>query len=102
MTLYDLATVMRSKNAGPFTLTIDLIFSSQGEMERAMRAPDMTAEAIAERYGVDSQQVTIHCLPPACAIKVTLPRHVPSGSPGDTDVYGSQQHMALAGLEIPE
>ena len=102
MILYDLATVIRSKNAGPFTLTIDLIFPSVADVDRALRAPGMTPEAIAGLYAVDPDQVSIHCLRSACAVKVTLPRRISSGAPGDTDVYGSQQHMALARLEIPD
>ena len=100
MTLYDLATVIRSKNAGPFTLTIDLIFPSLEDMDRALQAPGLTPAAIADRYGVEPGQVSIHGLRPACAVKVTLPRRVSSGAPGDTDVYGSQQHMPLADIEV--
>ena len=33
-------------------------------------------------------------------IKVTLPRQISSGAPGDRDVYGCGQHFPLAGLEL--
>jgi hypothetical protein len=100
MTLYDLATVIRSKNAGPFVLTVDLIFDSPSALERALSAPGMAVERIAARYGVDAACVGIHTLRPACAVKITLPRRVSSGSAGDTDVYGSQQHMPVAGIRV--
>ena len=38
----------------------------------------------------------------AYAIKITIPRLVPSGDPGDTDVYGAQQHAPLLDIEIPD
>ncbi len=38
---------------------------------------------------------------PANAIKATIKRPVVSGALGETDVYGSQQHAPLLGLEVP-
>jgi hypothetical protein len=37
----------------------------------------------------------------AYAFKATLPRLVPAGDIGDTDVYGAQQHAPLLDIEIP-
>ena len=102
MTLYDLAAVIRSKNAGPFTLTIDLLFGSAADMERALRAPGLQTGSIADLYGVDENSVRIHQLPTACAVKVTLPRQASSGSAQDRDVYGSQQHMLLGLVPVSE
>lgn len=102
MTLYDLAAVVRSKNAGPFTLTIDLIFRSEDDVGRALRAPGFEGGSIARLYGVDESSVRIHELPAACAVKVTMPRKHSSGSAADRDVYGSQQHMLLAAIRVPE
>lgn len=100
MTLYEIAEVIRSKNAGPFTLTVDVMFESELEMDRVLAAPEFTPDAIAGLYDVPSGSVSVHVLREARAVKVTLPRQVPSGSPGDRDVYGSQQHMALANITI--
>ena len=103
MTLYDLATVIRSKNAGPFTLTIDLIFASEADMDSALAAPGLTPDSIAGLYNVPASAVAVHELRQACALKITLPRRVSSGSARDRDVYGSQQHMPLGriGLNRP-
>ena len=35
------------------------------------------------------------------AFKATLPRLVPAGDIGDTDVYGAQQHGPLLDVDIP-
>lgn len=100
MTLYELATVVRSKNAGPFTLTIDLIFASEADMDRALRSPGFDRESIAKLYSAHTESVAIHELRTACALKISLPRDIPSGSVGDRDVYGSQQHMPIAKIHI--
>lgn len=100
MTIYELASVVRSKNAGPFLLTIDMLFDSPDDLARVLQSPGITPAAIAQSYGVAADQVRVHVWRSACAIKVTLPRGVSSGAPGDRDVYGSQQHLPLACIEI--
>lgn len=100
MTLYDLASVIRSKNAGPFTLVIDLFFDSESDLDLVLSSPSCSRAAIAELYEVSPDRVSIHVLRQAYALKVTLPRRVSSGSPTDRDVYGSQQHFPLAGVRV--
>ena len=100
MKIYELATVIRSKNAGPFTLTIDLLFDSAADLRRVLGSPDFQAEAIASLYGTTAGAVHIYPFERVLAIKVSLPRPVSSGAPGDVDVYGSQQHLALGEIEI--
>ena len=39
-------------------------------------------------------------VPMALAIKVTLPRPIVAGTPGDRDVYGAQQHRPLLDIEL--
>ena len=101
MRLYDIAKIIRSKNAGPFTLTIDLIFNNVDDFESVLNSPGFTPARIAELYHVQSQSVRIRPFERVLAIKIAMPRPVASsGSPGDTDVYGSQQHFPLANVEI--
>lgn len=101
MRLYDLATIMRSKNAGPFVVTIDIFVRDAADLQRVMDAPDMCAETIAGLYDCDPQDVQIRPQRPACAVKVSFPRpSVSSGAPGDRDVYGCQQHFPLGDIEV--
>ena len=37
---------------------------------------------------------------PALAVKIGLPRLIRSGSPGDTDVYGAQQHAPMLTIDL--
>lgn len=96
--LADLAKVVRSKNAGPTLVTIDVLFADTLSLERALRAFD--AAAIARLYGLPPHRVKVIAFVPALAIKVVMPRRLVAGEPGDRDVYGAQQHAPLLGLEI--
>ena len=100
MKLTDLARVVRSKNAGPTTLSIDLMFADATAWRRACAAPSLAAAAIAPLYGVPTQRVQVIPYEPALAIKIVLDRTIIAGSPGDTDVYGAQQHGPLLGIEL--
>jgi hypothetical protein len=101
MRLYDCASVMRSKNAGPFTLTIDLMFDDQGPFDEVLASAGFCEERIADLYGVDATSVAIRPFPQIRTIKVSMPRPgAGSGAPGDRDVYGCQQHFPLGDLEI--
>lgn len=100
MRLIDIARVIRSKNAGPTTLTLDLLFNDAAGYERASAAPALSAEAIAARYGVPRERVQVMPYPAALAMKISLDRVVVAGDPGDRDVYGAQQHAPLLEIEL--
>lgn len=100
MKLYEVAKVIRTKNAGPFTLTLDLIFKRAMDYESVLASPRFTAKKIAALYKALPETVQIHPFRRILAVKVTMPRPVGSGAPGDCDVYGSQQHFPLAQIEI--
>jgi hypothetical protein len=99
----QVAPVIRTKNAGPFRLTMDLLFVDRDVYERVKASGLITRERIAELYGVTPEQVTDFVwFDPGRACKATLVRPVSSGAVGDTDVYGAQQHAPLLGLELPD
>ncbi len=100
MKLIDVARVIRSKNAGPTTLTLDLMFNDEKSYQRALAAASLKAAAIAPLYGLKTEQVKVIPYPAAVAIKIVMDRNVVSGDPGDRDVYGAQQHGPMLGVEI--
>ena len=100
MKLVDIARVIRSKNAGPTTLTVDLMFNDSAAFERALQAPALKAEAVALLYGLEPGQVEVIAYPPAVAMKIVMDRKVIAGDPGDRDVYGAQQHAPLLGVDV--
>ena len=99
--LGSLATLVRSKNAGPFRYTLDVVFSDEDSYRAVLAANVITREAVAKLYGLTIEDVTtVRSFDAARAIKVTLRRTIPSGSPGDGDIYGAQQHAPLLDLEV--
>jgi hypothetical protein len=97
----DLAQVCKSKNAGPFELTIDVVFDDPATFEKVKRTGVLSPSLFARLYGVRTEDVLFTVYDAALAFKATLPRLVPAGDIGDTDVYGAQQHAPLLEIEIP-
>lgn len=103
MKLSDLATVIRSKNAGPFELTFDVLFATHDDFERVVKSEVLSANKFATLLHIPvSDVLSVVEFEPALAIKVTIKRVRSSGAFGETDVYGAQQHAPLLGLEIPD
>jgi hypothetical protein len=100
MKLIDCARVIRSKNAGPTTLSLDLMFETEAMYQRALASPALTREAIAPLYGLPGELVQVIPYAPALAIKIVLARKIIAGDPGDRDVYGAQQHGPMLEVEL--
>jgi hypothetical protein len=88
-------TLIRSKDAGPFMLTLDLFFTDADARRAFMSAGVFSAERIGELYSVDPALVQIFELPDIDALKISFPRPVASGEFGDTDITGGQQYGVL-------
>jgi len=96
MKLTELASVIRSKNAGPYLLTLDVLFKDRACYEKFKAAGLMTEKKAAELYGINKDEVlSVIFFDPADALKITLNRPIVSGGYGDTDIYGAQQHAPL-------
>ena len=97
--LKDLAKVIRSKNAGPFEITFDVMFDDAEIYERVKQSGALDRVKLAHLYGVTDQDVVV-CMffDPALAFKLTLKRKWAQGSIGERDTFGAAQHAPL--LEI--
>jgi Domain of unknown function (DUF4387) len=100
MKLVELARTVRSKNAGPLKLTLDLLFDEEAAYHRALQSPALEPGAIARLYRRTDGTVHVLPYPAALAIKIVMDRVVASGDIGDRDVYGAQQHAPLLDLEL--
>ena len=96
------AAVIRSKNAGPFELTLDIMFKEEEHYLLLRKLKFFTKELFAELYGVSVEQILrVVYFDPALAVKCTMIRPLVSGALGDTDIYGAQQHAPLLFLKVP-
>lgn len=101
MQLHQMASLIRSKNAGPFTLTFDILFAEEESYERVKASGALTAESFAELYGVSHNQVRFFTCDNAKAFKISIPRPFPAGDPADADLHGGQQAAPLMTIEVP-
>jgi len=99
--LKDIALVLRSKNAGAFVLTVDVIFKTQDDYDRIVGAHALQPDQIAAAYRLRPSDVQVIPYPKVLSVKVTMPRRVGSGDLADADVYGAQQHVPLMLMEVP-
>lgn len=99
--LDEIARVIRSKNAGPFCLTLDVLFGDEASYRRVAAAGAITRETMAALYRQPAEHVQVYHHPAALAMKVSIVRAAPAGSLRDTDLYGAQQHVLLYPIEIP-
>lgn len=98
--LWELARLVRSKNAGPFTITIDVMFDDRATYERVRDSGVLNQQLIADLYDVPVEAVHYTEHEAALSLKMSLPRTHSSGALGDTDVFGGQFHGPLVELEV--
>ena len=100
MKLRDAARVVRSKNAGPTLLTIDILAADEERYRRIAASPALAPDALAGHLGLPRGTCEVTRIDRALAVKLTVGRPIVAGSPGDRDVYGAQQHRALLDIDL--
>jgi hypothetical protein len=99
--LSDLAKTIRSKNAGVDRITFDVIFVDRETYELVKRSRALTRQSVAALYNIPEARISDFVeYDPGCAVKFTINRERPSGSPGDPDIFGSQQYAPLLGVLV--
>jgi hypothetical protein len=101
--LSEIAKTIRSKNAGVDKITFDVIFTERADYDLVRRSGVLSRAAICRIFGIPESRISDWIeFDPALAIKFTMFRTDSSGSPGDADIFGSQQYGPLLGIEVPE
>ncbi len=99
--LKDIAKVIRSKNAGPFEMTMDIIFKDSKDYQAVKDKKIITKELISELYNIPIEKIiSFVYFDIANGIKITLPRPRMQGSVGETDMHAAQQHVPLMFVEV--
>ena len=100
--LVELAKTIRSKNAGTDKITFDIIFREKENYDLMKKSKVLTKQTIAKLFNIPEERISDFVeFDPAFALKFTIFRNQPSGSPGETDVFGCQQYPPLLDIEIP-
>ena len=99
--LYDLAKVIRSKNSGPFQTTLDVLFDDEKIYRKIKESGLIARKHIAMLYKMEESRIQeIVFFDTALGFKITYDRSISSGTCGDRDVYGAQQHAPLAQMKV--
>ncbi len=100
MILAEIASLIRSKNAGPFLLTFDILFADLASYRRVLESGGLSAELFARLYGCPVEAVRFFACENALAFKFSIPRPLTQGELGDGDTHGGQQFVPLMTVEI--
>ena len=98
MKLIELVKKIRSKNAGPFLLTIDIFFSNKKKFIKVLK--NLTKNKISFLYKIPKKQIDIYPIHNLNIIKITIPRPTIQGSTKDRDLHGASFGIILEELTI--
>jgi hypothetical protein len=99
-TVADLALEVRSKNAGPFWVTMELFMRDEVGYARVADPTFLDESVVARLYEVPADTVQIFRLPDLNVVKISFPRPVPQGGLRDRDIHAGQHHVPLALLRL--
>ncbi len=98
MKLIKFVKKIRSKNAGPFLLTIDIFISNKQKFQRILKF--LTRKKISVLYKIPKKQINIYPIRNLNIIKITIPRPSIQGSTKDRDLHGASFGIILEELKI--
>lgn len=93
-----IATKVRSKNAGPFWLTIDIFCGDAAAYQQIVSG--LSTDRVARALGVAETDIKRFDIEALHVIKISLPRPVVQGSVDDRDMHGAAWASVVAELEI--
>ena len=98
--LREACDLFRSRNAGAFLLTLDIVPVSTELFDRLQAEGTLESDLVARRLGLTRSDLRVTYYRQGNAIKITVPRRVSGGAPDDHDVDGAQQFAALLDLTV--
>ena len=98
--LGEIVAGVRSKNAGPFMLTIDVFCGTPQAFDRVRTT--VTTPQVAAILDSDPESILRFELPDIWVIKFSLPRPCVQGSLQDRDMHGAQWAILLEEMDVPE
>lgn len=96
--LGDVVEKVRSKNAGPFWLTIDIFCGSADAFERVVRG--VSTERIAQLFQTDAKALKRFDIPSLNVVKISLPRPAIQGTSADRDMHGASFAALVAEMTL--
>jgi hypothetical protein len=98
--LNEVCRYVRSKNAGPFWVTVDLFFDGAENYRRYYDSPAIGTEPVARLFEADPAQVRRFAVDPINVVKISYPRRSPQGGVLERDMHSGQQFVRLLEIEL--
>ena len=98
--LRDVCQHIRSKQAGPFWVTIDIWFDSKDSFERYKDSPGLGPKAFQRLFATDPDLVKAIPVPEFNLVKISYPRATPQGGMVERDMHSGQQYVRLLDVEL--
>ena len=96
----DVCRYVRSKNAGPFWVTIDLFFDGPENYRRYRDSAALSADTFASLYGTDPHLVKRFAVDPLNTVKISFVRTTAQGGVVERDMHAGQQYVRLLDIEL--
>jgi hypothetical protein len=96
----DMARYVRSKNAGPFWVTVEIFCDTDETYKKIVASSNLTGEKVAELYCVEASRMKVFEIDALKIKKYSFPRPMPSGHKYENDMHYGQQYIRLAEVEV--
>ena len=100
-TIGELAKLVRSKNAGPFVMIVDIMFADSETYELVKETGVLNRGMVSEIYNVSENQVQFFEVDNCYAFKISIPRPYFQGDIRDSDSHAGQQYAPFVDLLVP-
>ena len=98
--LRDVCRHIRSKNAGPFWITVDLFFEDEAAYRAYGADPALSPPLFESLYGADPAKVKNFRIDSLNTVKISYPRTRPQGWRGERDMHSGQQCYRLLDVDL--
>ena len=98
--LHEVVSLVRSKAAGPFWITVDIFFDGASSFARYYDAAALSPAAIADLYLIDLKHVRRTAVDELHVLKISFPRPSPQGWIWERDMHCGQQYVRMMTLEL--
>ncbi|GAO53286.1 DUF4387 domain-containing protein [Novosphingobium sp. MD-1] len=99
-TVNEVCRLVRSKNAGPYWVTVDFFFKDAESYARYARSPALGGDTFARLFGADPALVKYFPVDSLHVLKVSYPRTSPQGGEVERDMHCGQQYVRLLDIEL--
>ncbi len=98
--LREVCRHIRSKNAGPFWVTVDLFFDGPENYRKYRDSDALAAATFASLYGTDPKFVKRFAIDRLNTVKISFVRATAQGGVIERDMHAGQQYVRLLDLEM--